>query len=281
MIIAFESPKITMMSFYQEIVVTLTTLGFILIQGCTFIPPTDGHLTLGNPSQATASLETPNNYLIEKPQYVLSYNRERGTANWVSWQLNQSWLGSIDRQDDFRPDETLPAGWYQVRPGDYASSGYDRGHLVPSADRTLTEADNSATFLMTNMIPQTPENNRQTWRELEEYSRELVKQGKELYIVAGGSGSRRRLANGKITVPSHTWKVIVVLDQPGSGVKGVTENTPVIAVLIPNQNNLKSWQNYQVSVDQLEVVTGYDFLSNVPAKIQTVIESKVKTKSWK
>lgn len=265
---------------YQALILGLISLGLVLVPGCHLIAPpiSNVHLTLGNPSQAKASLETPNNYLMEKSQYVLSYNRERGTANWVSWQLNQSWLGRVDRQDNFRPDESVPDGWYQVRPADYTGSGYDRGHLVASADRTRTQEDNSATFLMTNIIPQTPDNNRNTWRQLEEYCRDLVKQGKELYIVAGGSGYRRRLAQGKVTVPSYTWKVIVVLDQPGGGVGGITENTPVIAVLVPNQDNLKNWQQYQVSVDELETVTGYDFLSNVSPKIQKVIEAKVTEK---
>ena len=42
--------------------------------------------------------------------------------------------------------------------------------------------------MLSNMIPQSPANNREVWRELEEYSRYLVSKGKELYIVAGGEG---------------------------------------------------------------------------------------------
>ncbi|HEY9300167.1 MAG TPA: DNA/RNA non-specific endonuclease [Phormidium sp.] len=82
---------------------------------------------------------------------MLSYNSKTCTANWVSWLLNRSWIGSADRKNDFRPDDALPANWYKVRPSDYMGSGYDRGHITASADRTRNEADNSATFLMTNM----------------------------------------------------------------------------------------------------------------------------------
>ena len=109
-----------------------------------------------------------------KSQCVLSYNNKTHTANWVSWQLNRSWIGIADRQDNFRPDDALPVNWYAVRPNDYTGSGYDRGHVAPSADRTRNEADNSATFLMTNMMPQVPEVNRGVWGDLEEYCRELV-----------------------------------------------------------------------------------------------------------
>ncbi|NEP41646.1 MAG: DNA/RNA non-specific endonuclease [Okeania sp. SIO2H7] len=239
--------------------------------------PTKGQASgpYGNPSNATNSPENPNNYLIEKSQYVLSYNRDRGTANWVSWQLTKSWLGNTDRQDDFRPDESLPPGWYRVEPDDYRGSGFDRGHLTPSADRSRSKTDNSATFLMTNIMPQSPKNNRDTWRELEEYSRQLVKQGKELYVIAGSYGSRGKLAGGKVTIPSRTWKIIVVLE-PGSGVRGINKNTRVIAVDMQNTERIgTNWKRYLVSVDKIEAATGYDFFSKVPKEIQDIIEARV------
>lgn len=238
-------------------------------------PVSSIHLTLGNPSKAAAT--DPNNYLMVKPQYALSYNNSKGIPNWVSWQLNQNWLGSVDRDDKFRPDPTLPAGWYRVRPTDYQGSKYDRGHMAPSGDRTRTPEDNSATFLMTNMIPQAPKNNREVWRELEEYSRELVSQGKELYIISGGVGEKEKLANGKVSVPQQTWKVIAVLDRPRLGISGVNTNTRLIAVMMPNSNEVANtnWTQYLVSVDSVEAATGYDFFSNVDPSIQRAIESKV------
>lgn len=232
------------------------------------------HLTLGNPTNAGSA---PDNYLMVKPQYALSYNRDRGIPNWVSWQLNQSYLGDVERQDDWSPDLSLKEDWYQVRPGDYRSSGYDRGHLTPSADRTRTVEDNSATFLMTNIIPQHPDNNREVWRELEEYTRDLVESGKELYIIAGGVGTKGAIANGKVVVPQQTWKVIAVLDPPGSGIQGITENTQTIAVIMPNSEAVDNtdWRDYLVSVDRVEQITGYDFFSNVPKFVQDEIERRV------
>lgn len=234
------------------------------------------HLLLGNPSSATPTKLTPDNYLMVKNQYALSVNQTKGTANWASWQLNKSWLGKAERQDNFRPDNTLPAGWVRVTPSMYSGSGYDRGHIVPSADRSLTEEDNSSTFLMTNMMPQSADNNRNTWGNLEDYCRELVSLGKELYIVAGPFGSQGEPLKGKVIIPKSTWKIVVVLDNPGSGLNGITANTRVIAVNIPNEQEINNdWRAYKVSVDQLENLTGYDFLSNISQNIQEVIESKV------
>jgi endonuclease G, mitochondrial len=176
----------------------------------------------------------------------------------------------------FLSDNTLPAGWTRITPSAYTGSGYDRGHIAPSGDRTKTVEDNAATFLMTNLMPQTPDNNRNTWGNLEDYCRELVEQGKELYIVAGPAGSQGEPLEGKVTVPQTTWKIVVVLDNPGSGINGITANTRVIAVNIPNQEELNNdWRAYKVSVDELEKLTDYDLLSNVSPNIQEIIESKV------
>ncbi|GAX38892.1 DNA/RNA non-specific endonuclease [Nodularia sp. NIES-3585] len=241
------------------------------------------HLTMGNPSSAGTS--NLNNYLLDKPQYAVGYNCSLGRPNWVSWQLNNSWLGSTPRQDDFRADTTLPSGCYQVKSTDFSGSGFDRGHMTPSADRTSTVAVNSSTFLMSNMIAQAPDNNQGVWANLENYSRTLVGQGKELHIISGGhgtggtgsNGTSNTIANGNVTVPNRTWKIIVVLDTPGSGVSGVTTLTRVIAVNIPNAQGVRNddWRNYRVSVDTLESLTGYDFLSEVPTSIQSVIEAQI------
>ncbi|MEG4997770.1 DNA/RNA non-specific endonuclease [Microcoleus sp. B4-D4] len=235
------------------------------------------NLLLGNPSNAASSFANANNYLMVKPQYVMSYNNKTKTANWVSWQLNKSWMGAADRQDNFRPDGALPDAWYKVRPNDYSGSGYDRGHVAPSADRTRNEADNTATFLMTNMMPQVPELNRGVWGDLEEYCRELVAQGKELYIVAGPVGRKGSIGKKeKITVPTKTWKVIAVLDRQGLGLQGITNNTRTIAVIMPNDASVKGqgWKSFRVSVKQVERETGLNFLSNVPPQTQQVLESK-------
>ena len=244
------------------------------------------HLVMGNPSNATADVNNPDNYLLAKNEYVVGYNRDRGTPNWVLWHLDSSWLGTAPRQDDFRPDTTLPDGWYQVTQFDYSNSGFDRGHHCPSGDRTATIPENSATFLMTNMMPQAPDNNQGPWEKLESDARDLVTQGNELYIIAGGTGTggtgsnggvTQTIANGHVTVPAYTWKVIMVLPNGGDDVNRVTTDTRVFGIIMPNAQGLRddAWQKYVATVDQVEALTGYDFFSNVPTQIQDVIESRV------
>ncbi|NCJ05336.1 DNA/RNA non-specific endonuclease [Synechococcales cyanobacterium C] len=248
-------------------------LAYLLWQQPWAIP--SEHLAMGNPSGASVS--TPNNYLMQKPQYALSYNNSTRIPNWVSWQLNTDWLGDAPRQNDFRPDESLPRGWYQVVPQDYTGSGYDRGHMIPSGDRTRTAEDNSATFLMTNILPQTPDNNQGPWAVLESECRTLAREGKELYILSGGYGRRRTIAEGRVIPPQHLWKVIVVIDEPSRGIRGVTPQTRVIAVDMPNEQGIRmaDWRTFRVSVDALEATTGYDFLSNLPQALQRTLEAAV------
>lgn len=234
------------------------------------------HLTMGNPSGAVADTAAYDNYLMLKPQYALAYHRDRGTPVWTSWHLDSSWLGSTPRQDDFRADTTLPAGWYRVQGTDYSGSGYDRGHMTPSADRTLTIADNSSTFLMTNMIPQLPANNQGPWASLETYCRTLAGSGNELYVVSGGYGTQGTIASGQVTVPSQTWKVILVIATGTNDVTRVTGATRTIAVIMPNSGTINSdWRTYRVSVDQVEALTGFDFFSNVADSAENAIEALV------
>jgi endonuclease G len=242
------------------------------------------HLALGNPSRATTDELNLNNYLIQRPQYALSYSRDRGTPNWVCWQVSADWLGTTTRQDDFRSDTTLPDTWFRATSASYTGSGFDRGHNCPSADRSRSEEDNSATFLMTNMIPQAPENNQETWAKLEAYTRALVAQGYEAYVImgsygAGGTGSKgltQTIAEGRITVPRRIWKVIVVLPVGEADVQRITGQTRIIAVNTPNDNAvLPDWTLYRTTIDAIELATGYDLLSNVPVAIQRVLEARI------
>ena len=242
------------------------------------------HMVMGNPTNAVADANMTTNFLMMKIQYALSFNNDRGIPNWTSWHLDSTWRGSAPRQDDFRNDTTLPPNFHQVQGTDYSGSGFDRGHMCPSADRTSTIADNSATFLMTNMVPQAPDNNQGPWAAFENYLRTFLP-GNEIYILSGGTGtggvgsngSANTIAGGFVTVPATTWKVALILPVGDNDISRVDNNTRTIAVIMPNTNGIRSdqWQKYLATVDQAEALSGYDFYSNVPTPIQDVIEARL------
>jgi endonuclease G len=236
----------------------------------------DVHLWAGNPSGAVADPDKPDNFLLKKRQYAVSYDNSKGTPNWTSWQLSKAWLGTAHRGNPFAPDTSLPAGFFVVRPNDYKAGGFDRGHLCPAADRGATREDMDATFLMSNMAPQAPNLNRETWEKLEAYSRDQVRDGEEtLYVVAGpagrggwGSDGYRtflRGSGGKILVPGKLWKVVLAVPAGVTDVKKLTaDRARVFAVIMPNMQNVsKDWRDYAVSVQDVEELTGYTFFTNL------------------
>jgi endonuclease G len=138
---------------------------------------------------------------------------------------------------------------------------------------------------MTNMMPQAPTNNQQTWERLESYCRTLVSQGNECYIICGsygkgGTGSKGgttlTIDAGRVTVPNRIWKVVLVLPNGSNDISRVTTSTRVIAVNTPNINSINTnWGTYRTSVDAIETATGYDILSVLPDAIEATLESRV------
>jgi len=230
------------------------------------------YLALGNPSQA--SLSDPNNYLLTNNFMVISYNRDKGIPNWVAWRVTKADLGSLDREDAFRPDGRLPKGWARITPSDYTGSGFDRGHVCPNADRYGSREAADSTFVMTNMTPQTGDLNRGPWQKLEAYLRTLVNRGSDVYIYAGVYGEKGKIKK-KVVIPANDWKVAVVVPA-GTPVSAINEKARVIAVDMPNVNGIKNadWQVYRTTVRAIEKATGYNLLANLPPNVQEALETK-------
>jgi endonuclease G len=250
-------------------------------------PPADGdnnNLLFGNPSGAQPTVVMANDYLIDQKYYVESYSNTRGTPNWVSWHLDASNItNAAPRVDNFAGFNGLDANFYHVGSTSYSGSGFDRGHNCPSADRTSSANANSATFLMTNMIPQAPNNNQQTWADMENYLRAQVVAGNEVYIVMGAygqggigsKGTANTIDNGHITVPSNVWKIAVIVPVGDNDVSRVSATTRVIAVNTPNANTVvRDWKQYRVTVRDIEKATGYNLLSMLPQAVQDAVETK-------
>lgn len=239
------------------------------------VPTPSIHVALGMPVDADPS----DDFVMVRPQYVLSYNPRRNAANWAAWNLNATHLGAVHRhRGKFFSDRSLPAGWLGVRHEDYSGSGYERGHLVSSEDRTQTTEDNEATFLLSNVLPQRHDVNHGPWLRFETYCHALAKkEGKELFLVAGGVYSRQPATIGSgVSVPEAFYKIAVVLER-GQVARDVGLTTRVIAVLVPNVEGIGDhpWGMYRTTVRAIEQRTGYDFDRRVPMPIQAVLETRV------
>lgn len=231
------------------------------------------HVALGIPLDG----DPGDDFLLDRKYWVASYNPRRLVPNWVAWSLSAADLGSTDRRNSFSADLGLPSSFTRVGRDDYRGSGYDRGHVCPSADRTASREANASTFLMTNMHPQVAALNQVRWRQLEEAERRFVAGGRRLQIVAGPvyAGTLRTIGPG-IAVPEASFKIIVGLDA-GQTTVDVTASTMVCSFIMPNHPEVKEkkWYEYLVSVDEVEKQTGYDFMRDVPDDVEKVIEARV------
>jgi endonuclease G len=232
--------------------------------------PQSVHLAFGNPSNSNQGEE--NNYLIVGEGSVFSYNNERGTVNWVSWKTTRADLGDSRPRPDFRPDPRLPAGFKRIGYYEYSGSGYDRGHMVPSADRFANAKLNKETFMMTNIVPQTPELNQYPWQKLEAYARSQAWKGFDVYQIAGVYGERGVL-KGKVVVPTNCWKIVAIVTRG----RGIDAHTRVVAVDMPNIDGIENepWERYKTSIRTLEEKTGYDFFAGLPKELQDEMETRM------
>ncbi len=231
------------------------------------------HLELGVPG----GVDPSDDHLLVRSQYALSYSRKRNGPNWVGWNLNAAHFGSVPRhRGKFMPDPLLPQGFYAVRHDDYTDSGFDRGHMVRSEERTRTPEDNLATFFTTNLLPQRHDLNAGPWLRFEEHCQALAqKEGKELFVVAGGIFEGSQSIGRGVAVPRRCFKIVVVL-QGGGRLGDVTAQTEILAVDMPNDTGIlgRGWEPYRTTVDRLEQATGYDFLTALPDAIEAALEAR-------
>lgn len=162
----------------------------------------------------------------------------------------QAISGPAKRQDDFRADIAVHE---QCRAtlSDYAGNPYDRGHMSAAGNNTQTREIMSESFFLSNMIPQTPNNNRGIWRILEMQIRDQVKQtGQGLYVISGAvyDPGHLKIGNG-VGVPTRLYKIIIN-KQTGR----------VTAFLMPNSAlPVADLLKYQTTVEDVETATGMKF----------------------
>ena len=240
----------------------------------------------GDPTPASAG--NPNDMLIVRPQFTISYNQSRGTPNWVSYELDsRQVVGGIDRCNCFTADPLLPAA-KQIFTSDYTNGGYDRGHMAPSADRSAANVDNASTFYLTNIVPQQGDLNQGVWANLENALRDSVRAGRAVYIITGPLYSRAntlRFVNdsGKVAIPDSTWKVAFIGPRTAgvpfdrSSIQSFADiaNTTVMAVNMPNISGIRNdpWSKYLTTVDAIEAATGYDLLDLLPDNLERAVEA--------
>ena len=210
--------------------------------------------------------------LVYHTGYTLSYNEKHEQANWVAYELKDiQTTGLFKRSNRFLEDPQVSTG--SATDDDYSHSGYDRGHLAPAADMSWSFATMTESFYYSNMSPQNPRFNRGIWKKLEEQVRNWANEFHDVFIVTGPilEENLSTIGPNKVSVPKFYFKVI--LDDYSSTPKG-------IGFIIPNEKSNYSLENYAVSIDEVEKVTGLDFFYKIPDEQENKIEGKVNLSEW-
>ena len=201
------------------------------------------------------AIEGNNQYLC-KNGYALNYNYTTKVSYYAVEHLKGSDLvKNAARKDDFREDPEVPPQ-FRATLKDYQGSGLDRGHMAPAANHTNTAEAMSETFFLTNMMPQSPGNNRGIWKYLEENTRFWAQTYGEIYIITGTIVDNNSVTMGNgVKVPSFVYKIVI---DP--------KRIKVIAFMFPNiKIDPKTMEQYIVSVEQIEKASGINFSPEMPS----------------
>ncbi|GKT12705.1 MAG: endonuclease G, mitochondrial [Thiomicrorhabdus sp.] len=213
--------------------------------------------------------------------YSVGYSYYFRQAKWALEIIdpNKNTLDDVARLDNFRPDLRVPKR-FRADLSDYTGSGYDRGHLVASANLDDQYIQNSETFLLSNMSPQTPSFNRQKWRQLEAAVRKLDANPKvlETYVITGpifdftqpiemiGKNDRNGVS---IPVPSHFFKCVLT--------EGMNGRLKMWAFEMANSSLTGEIEDYQVSTSYIEKRVGILLWDNLTGGKIDKEKGKVRT----
>lgn len=214
--------------------------------------------------------------LLERFCYTVSYNKTARQPNWVMWQLTGDHVISKKNGvwNEYREDPDLPTEM-QSTLEDYASSGYDRGHMCPGGDCNWDDKGRDETFLLSNMCPQHPKLNRGDWKEIEQACRKWAKEYNNIYIICGPIFFKRQvhktIGQNKIPVPEAFFKVVICTEP---------SKYKSIGFICRNTEGNRKKDFYVNSIQQVERITGYKFFPNLNDSIKNIVSSINNINIW-
>ena len=211
--------------------------------------------------------------------FIDGYSDIRGNPLWTEYALTpiDESVASLPRPTRFSTD------WRainRVNHDSYTKSGYDRGHNAPNyaISHLYGKAGQEDSFLMTNVCPQLPKLNRQFWQRLEEVEAKFfTQQADKVWVITGPvfTGSTERLVSSwRVEIPDAFYKMYIT---------EAKDNQPskVLVFLVPQSvKGNESLSDFVTSIDNIEVLTGLDFFSDLDDVIETKLEASIEPQAW-
>ncbi len=212
-------------------------------------------------------------------RFTYLYSTNHKQAEWVAYRLTRDDLQGqrVKRTDRFIPDkEVVSRNWLTATTDDYYKSSFDRGHLLPSADRNASRAENRETFNLSNISPQKSALNRNAWADLEQQVRDWALRYDTLYVVTGGvfkGDSLGYIGENRVTVPERFFKVVMSVREGRYN---------AIGFVLPNSTQLRDdYMGYSMNINRVERITGIDFFDNMPDPLEQAMERRVNKLFWR
>jgi endonuclease G len=213
---------------------------------------------------------TTNTFIIvSNKTYVVAFDNNRQNPAWVAYQLTSSedpHATGPKRPSRFKTDKRVGGRTHD----DYTNTGFDRGHMAPNHAIAIRsgKAGQKETFLMSNVVPQTPGLNRGPWRKLESMVAQMWTEDSSVWVVTGPiyEDPRESLLT-RLTIPDAFFKVVI---------RQVGTNTPETTAYILSQRVLMkdSFTGGLTTVDEVEEITGFDFFAELPDAVEGIIEAE-------
>ncbi|WP_018966179.1 DNA/RNA non-specific endonuclease [Hoylesella loescheii] len=211
--------------------------------------------------------------ILKRVAYTVSYNSDLRIPNWVAWQLTGAHTEGKNKRAGVKFQEDTDVPLPRAVDFDYVRSGYDRGHLCPSADNRWDATAQEQSFLLTNVCPQDHNLNVGDWHELENLCRKWAKTYGSIYIVAGPvllKGKHKAIGKNKVTVPEAFFKVVLCMEGEPKAIGFIYRNE--------SGNRPKSY--YVNTIDDVERITGIDFFPALPDNVEKAVEATCNLEEW-
>ena len=221
-----------------------------------------GHILWGYP-------QGPDVMVFEYEGFVSGYDTLKLNPRWVSYNLKKEYIFGKKYMNSrrFIPDPSLKRH-QSAQNRDFTRSGYDRGHIARQSNmkgRSLLCEQQACYF--TNVSPQKAHFNRVVWSNIENLAINLTKRFGESWIIAGPYFQDRVLfLNDRVRIPCGFYKIVVLKTDEG--------HLPLAFVLDHDAESMNP-EDYMVTIDSVQTLTGIDFFHELEDKIEAVFESKL------
>lgn len=220
------------------------------------------HLKLGTPERREQ--------VLDRKGFVLLHDNQRKIPLWAAYHLTPADLKrSRPRLPSgaFAADDELP-DWAQAHPSDYRRAGWDRGHLVPSADMRRSDAIQKQSFLLSNVAPQNTQLNRHSWKMLEDHVRDWAEASTDLYVYVGTIPPTmiKTIGKNRVVVPAAFYKIVI---------RQMNDKWHAIGFVTDNEDDTGDPSDWITKISDIEILTGFCFLSAIPQAEREALKDRL------